>query len=193
MMKKILAAAALSTLAFSSAAVASESGVYGAFDLGQSKAADFCTGTPAGVSCTDTAMAFRIAGGVQMNKNFAIEANYMDSGKATASGFGITVDGRVTGLGVAAVGSLPLGDAFALTGKIGVESMSVKATGAGFGVAVSRSASNTNATFGVGMKYNLTPSVALRAQYEDFGTVGDVATTGTIKLTLLSAGLVFSF
>lgn len=190
---KIFVAAVLSTLAFSSAAVASESGVYGAFDLGQSKMADACTGIPAGVSCTNTATAFRVAGGYQVNKNFGIEANYMDSGKTTASGFGVTVDGGVTGFGVAAVGMLPLSETFALTGKIGVESMSLKVTGTGFGVAVSQSASNTNATFGVGMKYNLTPSVALRAQYEDFGTVGDVATTGTTKLTLLSAGVVLSF
>lgn len=196
-MKKLLAGLCVAaTLAgVSGGASAADAGFYGAFDLGQSTISpSFNT---AGFSVKKTDTAFRIGAGYQLNKNVGFEANYADFGKLTASGvvlgFATSVSVPVTGYGVAVVGTLPLSDAFALTGKVGLESISVKNNVSLLGVTVSQSANKTNATFGVGIKYNLTPSVALRAQYEDFGKVGNANTTGEAKLSLLSAGVIVGF
>jgi len=51
----------------------------------------------------------------------------------------------------------------------------------------------TKLAYGIGVKYDFTEKISGRAQYEDFGTVGNDATTGTTKATLLSAGLVLKF
>jgi opacity protein-like surface antigen len=49
-----------------------------------------------------------------------------------------------------------------------------------------------NVAIGIGAQYSITDSIALRAQYEDLGTVGDT-NTGTTKMTLITAGVVYSF
>lgn len=196
-MKKLLIGLCVAaTLAgVSSAACAADEGFYGAFDLGQSIINP--SGNVAGFAVKKTDTAFRIGAGYQLNKNVGFEVNYADFGKLTASGLvlgvPVSVSSPVTGYGVAVVGTLPINDAFALTGKVGLESTSTKTNVTVLGLTASQSANKTNATFGIGIKYNLTPSVALRAQYEDFGKVGNAASTGEAKLSLISAGVTVGF
>ena len=196
MKKIIIAVAGISVLAISGSALAAESGFYGAFDLGQSTINP--VGATTGIAFKKTDTAFRLGAGYQINKNFGVEANYTDFGKltgtATVLGLPVSLSSPGTGYGVAVMGTLPMTDSFAFTGKVGIESVTFKTNVSVIGLnIIAASASKTNATFGVGIKYNLTPTVALRAQYEDFGTVGDANTTGEAKLSLISAGITFGF
>jgi OOP family OmpA-OmpF porin len=166
-------------------------GYYGALDLGQAKAKDACTGLPAGVTgCKDTATMYRIAGGYQFVPMWGAEVSYAAYGKESAGTLGaVSVDWQLSGLQVSGTGTFPLGDAFSLIGKLGIARTEIKLTGGGASV----SATSTKVAYGIGAQYDFTKSVAVRAQYEGLGTVGDANTTGTSKVTLLSAGVVYKF
>jgi OOP family OmpA-OmpF porin len=197
-MKKIAIAVLLS--AFIATPAMAES-FYGALDVGQTKAGDACniTGLPAGstvAGCKDTATMYRIAGGYQFAPMWGAEVSYADYGKATIGtvtvpGFGTVAAGdwHLSGLQVSGTGTFPLGDAFSLIGKLGIARTDIKLSGGGASV----SATITKLAYGIGAQYDFTKSFAARAQYENLGTVGDANTTGTAKVTLLSAGVVFKF
>ena len=185
---KILAVALVSGAMATSAMAES---FYGALDAGQSTAKDACTGLPAGVTgCKDTASMFRVTGGYQFAPMWGAEVSYGAYGKASAgTGFGLSVDWQLSGLQVSGTGTFPLGDAFALIGKLGIARTDLKLSGGGASV----SATSTKLAYGIGAQYDFTKSIAARAQYENLGKVGDANTTGTSTVTLLSAGVVFKF
>lgn len=167
-------------------------GVYGALDAGQTKAADACTGAPAG--CKDTATLYRIAIGGQFNPMFGMELSYADYGKANIGTAGpVTADWHLTGEQLSVIGGIPLGDVFAITGKVGAARTSLKISANTPGGSASTTANTTNLAWGLGVLFNINKSFAIRAQYEDLGKVGDAATTGTTKVTLMSAGVMFRF
>lgn len=175
---------------------------YGALDIGQAKGSDICTGNPPSISgCEDTATAFRIAGGYQFSPNWGAEVSYADYGSGSVGSgnigapFGnVSGNWKATALEIAGVGTLPISGGFSLTGKLGLTSTDIKVdiNSSSLG-SISESNTTSKLTFGVGAKFAVNKNVAIRAQYEDFGTVGDSNTTGTTKLTMLSAGVMFMF
>lgn len=133
--------------------------------------------------------AFKIYGGYQFNPVFGIEAGYADLGKAEVSAAGITVSGRPKSIYLAATGTLPLNDRFALFGKVGAASSrtTVKATGD-----LDSKEKNTTALLGVGASFAITPSVLAVAEYENFGKVID-EDGGNLKANVLSLGIRVKF
>lgn len=196
-MKKALFTLCTAATLASGSAVAADEGFYVAIDAGQSRAKDACTGIPAGFSCKNTGTAVRIGGGYQFNNNVGAELSYGDYGSnkasGTVAGIPIAASLKASGFEAALVGLLPLSESFALTGKLGIANTKIKGQGVSGGFTVSASATSTTGSYGIGMRYDLSKSVALRAQYEDLGKVGDAATTGKSKLTLLTLGLTFGF
>lgn len=172
---------------------------YAAFDVGQSKAKDACTGAPGGwTGCTDTATAFRIAGGYQFTPMWGAEVSYGDLGSTslgsgTILGIPVSGDYKASSLQFSGTGTFPLGAGFSLIGKLGIARTDLNISASGGGVFSSESATTTKLAYGIGAQYDFTRNVAVRAQYEDLGIVGDSNTTGTSKVTLLSAGLVYKF
>ena len=182
-----IAAATLILGAASSAAMAD--GFYGAIDFGQTKANGACVGAGAGFAgCEDTATAYRIASGYQFSPQWGAEISYGKYGKAslgTNSGTALG-DWKLSGVQIAATGAFPLGDALALTAKVGVARTDLELT------AGPLTTSSTKAAVGLGVRYVCSKSVALRAQYEYLGVVGD-ADTGTVRVGLVSFGAMFAF
>lgn len=160
---------------------------YGAFDVGQTTAADACTGAPSVFKCEETATAYRIAGGYQFAPMWGAEVSYGDYGKATL--ITTLADWQLSGLQVSGTGTFPLGAAFSLIGKLGFAQTTIKLSGGGTSI----SATSTKLAYGIGAQYSFAGNIAVRAQYEDLGEVGDTDTTGTSKVSLLSAGIVFKF
>lgn len=162
---------------------------YGALDVGQSAVKDACAGLPAGVNgCNDTATLYRVSGGYQFTPKWGAEVSYADYGKASAGMLlGSTVDWQVSGFQLSGTGTFPVRDAFSLLAKLGVARTDLKLSGG-----VSASATSTKLAFGIGAQYDFTKNISGRVQYEDFGLVGD-NNTGTSKVTLLSAGVVYRF
>ena len=180
-MMKYVAATLLYAIALPAAMAG---GFYGAFDVGQTSVRDTCNGGLAG-ACSDTSTALRLGGGYQFVPMWAAEVSYGTYGKAstgTAAG-----DWQTSGLQASGVGTFPVWEAISVIGKVGLARTDFKLTTA------SRSSTTTNLAIGVGAQYAFSKVIDFRAQYENLGTIGDANTTGTTKLILLSAGVLFRF
>lgn len=165
-------------LGSSSATFAQDGRLYFGASFGQAEANDFCrdvndifTGfgiTPTG--CDEKDGAFKLFGGFQANRNFAIEASYFDYGSFRANGdFGgpLTLRGDITAFGVAALITLPMGERFSLFGKAGLlfSDIDVVISGAGAGV-FAESDSETGLHIGLGALFSVTDRIGIRAEWE---------------------------
>ena len=188
----LVAAAVLAS--FSGAALA-EGSFYSAVDIGQTTFVDACDGVGAGETCSDTDTAFRGSVGYQVNPSLGLEASYGNYGELKYSDGFVNASYTASGFQFSAVGSLPVSDVFALTGKLGIALTEgkVSASAPCAGCAISTSASNTTVAYGVGMRYNINKTVAVRAQYEDLGKIKADSTDTGDKLTMLSFGVIFGF
>lgn len=112
--------------------------------------------------------------GFGFNKHFAIEASFVDLGRASVDGTTVEADGPT----LDAVVSLPFNDGFALFAKGGAHRLDVKTAD------VSDRESDTH--FGAGLNVAFNRNVALRGEWERFET--DARDTD-----LITASLVFTF
>jgi OOP family OmpA-OmpF porin len=186
--------------------LAQAEGWYGGVSYGQSKINDFnsvCSDLlsllPGGAACSsdDTDNGWKIFAGSQFSQNAAVEFGYIDlgQGKFSVSGPGVGGSGSVEtkGFNVDFVGMLPVTNEFGVIGKIGLFRWDVDFKVSGVGGAFSDSATGVDLTYGIGLKYDFTKTVGMRAEWERFKDVGDENKTGQGDLDLLSVGLVFKF
>src|SRR4051812_28831053 len=144
--------------------------------------------------------AWKLFGGHKFNKNFALEASYFNLGE-----FGFTAQttppgsltGRIKlqGIGVDAVGILPLTTRFSALGKLGVQYAKAEdtfsGTGALAGTNSSPSKSSAGYKVGLGVQYDFTPSLGLRGEWEDYRVNDAVGNKGNINT--LMVGIVYMF
>lgn len=157
------------------------------------------TGLASTLSTHDTG--YKVQLGYQFNPNWAVEGGYVDLGKttysATYTGGAATVSAKATGWNVAAVGMLPIDNAFALFGKLGViygkVEVNASATGPGGAASASDSAAKWKPNYGIGATYNFNKNMAVRAEYEQFNKLGDSSTIGTSNVDLFSVGIAVKF
>lgn len=181
-----LAGAAL--LAASAAAWSQAPGrFYAGAAIGQSKMKDACASDPDTLvtNCDDKDTAWRIFGGYQFNRNFALELAYNDVGRAKGtvsfasgtSNFTGDVKIDVTAFELSGVASLPFANRFAGFGRLGLYYGEVHSRGSftdQFGQRAVGSLSDTNVglTFGLGASYDLTEKVTFRVEWQRFNDVG---------------------
>ena len=157
---------------------------FGALDLGQARAKNICdSAASAGLrDCKDTSTVSRFGGGYQFNPVWGAEVSYAQYGHA-----GLGQDRgnwKMNGVHFSGTAAYPLSNSLALTAKFGVSRINFKTTAA---LGPSFAKTNIKPAFGVGVRYALTKKIAVRAQYERLGEVGD-ARTGTAKIRLISLG-----
>jgi OOP family OmpA-OmpF porin len=156
---------------------------------------DFETGSLAAAGMTtltsdDNDTGWKLFAGYQFHRNWAVEGTYYDLGHFNASGFvtaspttPANVSLKVKGWGLTAVGILPLQQNFSLFAKLGgfFPDSKASATAGPFAAAVD----NTNAEWlgGVGVSYNFSRNLAVRAEAESIGS----------DAQLYSIGLQFKF
>ncbi|MDR2188468.1 MAG: outer membrane beta-barrel protein [Azonexus sp.] len=212
--------AALALAVASSAAMAADdSGVYVLASIGQSKfkdyppkmsAEDIEDGLLANGDDKDTAWKLQV--GYQFNKYFALEGGYFDLGEASQklSIPDANISGKETyesnGFNLSAVGMLPLGDSgFSLFGKLGVFTAKTKQKLSlvedGDTYRESLSDRKTGVIYGLGALYNITPQLAIRAEYEIYNKVdpgsktidGEKVSGDDSKVNVWSVGLSYRF
>jgi OOP family OmpA-OmpF porin len=147
-------------MALTGPALAQDTGFYAGFSLGQATADDACTGVSGpGVSCDDKDSAWKILGGYQFNRHFAVELGYTDLGEVSASGPGFSASIESSAFEVVAVGMMPIADKFSIYGKLGMYRGESDASGPGGSI----SESTTDLTFGIGARYDFTRNLGVRA------------------------------
>ncbi len=205
----VLSLAVLAAIA-SPWATAQDAGWYGGASVGRSAAtiddARINSGllgggfTSSTIVDDDRSTGYKIFGGYQLNKNFAVEGGYFDLGKfgytATTQPAG-TLNGNIKlrGLNLDLVGILPLTDKFSAFGRAGLAYAQARDSFSGSGaVRVNNpnpSKNDTNYKVGLGLQYAFTESLALRAEAERYRVNDAVGNKGHVDL--VSVGLIYRF
>ena len=168
----------------------------------------------------DTDTAWKVFGGVRLNRVIAVELTYADLGKRSTDSlvyggnpadFGhFIVRHKISGYGVDVVGTAPLGfDRFELFGKLGLFATRLEASAETSGIAVfaggngertrSITRNETNLHLGLGAQYWVTRNIAIRAEYEHYDSIGKPfalggqGTTGEADLRVASLGVLARF
>jgi OOP family OmpA-OmpF porin len=186
-----------SAAAFSVPAFAQDAGFYIGGALGQSNFDVDCAGT---TSCDDSDTSWRIFGGYQFNKYFALEFGYADLGETTASvpvpPFNVNIALETTLWDLVAVGSLPIGDRFSIFGKFGWYRADTDVNGSAAGLgSLSESDSNTDLTFGIGARYDFMRNLGVRLEWQRYQDVGGefFGATAETDVDVISAAVIWKF
>lgn len=148
----------------------------------------------------DSDWGYKVFGGYQFNRFFAIEGGYYDLGafqfRADTDPPGSLFGGiEVDGLNLDAVGFLPIGERFSFLGRIGAAHSDADARFRGTGAVdptTSRSSEkDTNIKFGVGAQWALSNHLGLRAEAERYHF--DDSFDNRADIDLISLGLVLRF
>ena len=185
-------------------------GWYGGANIGRSSAtiddarisgsllgAGFTSNT---ISNDDRHTAYKIYGGYQLNRNFAIEGGYFDLGNfgytATTVPAG-TLNGNIKlrGLNLDLVGIVPITEKFSVFGRAGVNYAQARDSFSGTGAVhvtnPNPSQYGTNYKVGLGVQYAFTDALAMRLEAERYRIDDAVGNKGHIDVA--SVGLIYRF
>ncbi len=184
------------------------SGWYGGINVGQSMAdidhgrirSGLLSGgfTTTAISDDDRDIGYKLFGGYQFNKYFALEGGYFDLGKFEFTANTVpagTLRGniKVEGLNFDAVGILPITEKFSAFGRVGLTYAESKDSFTGTGLVTTRNSSTSendaNYKFGVGLQFHFTESLGMRAEAERYRIDDAVGNKGDIDL--ISVGLIY--
>lgn len=121
-----------------------------------------------------------VYGGYRLNANWAVEAAYVNLGRAKFSGLAGSTGAKdkisAEGLSLSLLGKVPLTQDFSLFGKLGAFAANAKYECVqNCGGIQNNDKDGVYATFGVGAQYDVSPHLALRAEYERFNGLKSAA------------------
>ena len=160
MKRKLLAFAAVVACSISLPAFA-QKGYVGASYL--SGSAEFSSGIQTFDASSD---AWKIYGGTELNKFFALELTYYDLGDFDDAQGGTTFHASIDAWDLAFRGIIPLGKHFELFGRLGYSYMSVESSTTIGLSSVSVDGSNWELLYGAGVGVKLGERFGLRAEWE---------------------------
>jgi len=180
----------LSTLALAAQAAPNDGilGAYARVEVGQSSFG--LSGALPQSGSDKHGQAAKLYGGYRFNENLGVEAGYAALGKfsesVTVGGASFKQDGKARSIFGAATGRLPLGESFALHGRLGMSSGKVSGTNV-LPASDNLMGSKTSVLFGLGAEYRPKPNVALTVNYDRYGKLSN-----NVKASALVVGLHFT-
>ncbi len=156
--------------------------------------------TTTAIKNDDKHFGYKLFGGYQFVKYFALEGGYFDLGQFgftanTAPPGGLTGNTKFKGANLDAVGILPFTDRFAAFGRFGYAYTYVKDRFAGSGGVIVKdpapSQHSSNYKFGLGLQYVLSNSWGMRAEAERYRLGDAVGNKGDVDL--YSLGILYRF
>ena len=161
-------------------------------------------------SVSNTDSAYRIGAGYRFSPIFALEAHYSDLGKYSSESRALLVPNagagtlsakyKSSGYGLDALVTAPLAQGFSIYGRVGVLRAKTEAnftsSGSIFVSPTSRLDATANTTaysYGIGLQYDISKQVAIRAEGQRYEKLGNDDTGGKLKLDVYTIGAVFSF
>lgn len=148
----------------------------------------------------DSDTGYKLFGGYQFNRHFAIESGYFDLGEFSYSATTMpagTLDGqmKLKGFNVDVLGFIPFSEKFSVFGRVGANYAEAKdrfsGTGAVNVLSPHAEERDTNLKLGAGVQYAFTDALALRIETERYRINDAVGNNGDIDL--VSMGLVYRF
>jgi OOP family OmpA-OmpF porin len=201
---------ALAVITSPLAAADDSAGWYGGINVGRSRTkidngqvANTLLGagfTSASVSDDKRDTGYKLFGGYQFNRYFALEGGYFDLGQFGFSATTVpagTLNGsfKVRGVNFDAVGFLPFWDKFSAFARVGANYAqtrdSFNGTGAVIVVNPSPSKYDTNWKAGLGLQYDFTRALAMRVEAERYRINDAIGIKGDVDL--FSVGLLYRF
>ena len=164
-----------------------DSGYYIGGSIGQSRAKDVCSDANlfgGAANCDDKDTAWRVFGGYQFNRNFAVELGYHDLGKASIPARKIDS----TAWEAVGVGSIPLGPV-SLYGKLGAFRGKAECSGCAPDIEETRG----GVTFGAGVEYDFTRQFGMRGEWQRYNNLGGGRFTAKYDVNVFSLGALFRF
>lgn len=141
--------------------------------------------------------------GYRFTPNFALEGSYdrlgdvgVQSTLSSPTAGAASGNWKSWGLGLHAVGIVPIDSQWSVYGRLGVEQWHTSlnlTSNVGAPINLSGSDSNTSLAFGAGVSYALTRNVDATAELIHYNHVGDAGSTGRTGLNQLSLGLRYHF
>lgn len=142
---------------------------------------------------------YKVFGGYQLSRNFALEAGYFNLGKFSYTTMlpGGAMNGRyeIEGLNLDLVGMLPLGEKWSALARLGVQRALTRDgfDGPGFPAyaSVDNSQRDNNIKLGVGLQYEISSSILVRAEAERYRVKDGLGNDGDVNLFSVSLVLPF--
>ena len=147
----------------------------------------------------ENALGYKLFGGYQFNKYFALEGGYFNLGKfdyALSTGSG-TAEGniKIMGINLDAVATLPITEKFSAFGRVGATYAQAKdsfsSTGTISFADTDPKENDLNYKFGAGLQYAITDAIGIRLEAERYRINDAVGNMGDIDL--FSIGLTYRF
>ena len=196
-LKKIALAAALATAGIAASPAMAQSmadrGGYIGGSFGQSSAD--CEAGP-GASCDDKDTSWKVFGGYQINRNFAVELGYANLGELTITSGPNRLTAESTAWDLVGVGIFPINNQFSIYGKLGLYMATVDVSVSPSSAGDSGDDTTNGLTFGAGVRYNFTRNLGLQAEWQRYGKVeapSGSSLTGDSDLDVMSIGLIYKF
>lgn len=168
-------------------------------DFDNNRAVGVPPATVTSIGGDDHDSAYKLFGGYQFHRNWAVEGGYYDLGKynygytaATGSFNGST---KFDGVNLDLVGTWPVTDRFSVLGRVGAAytraRTSVSTTGAVPNMGGSQTERRWGPKIGLGVEYAFTPQLAVRGEWERYRV--NEAIRGRSDINVASVGLVYRF
>jgi len=133
----------------------------------------------------------KVYAGYRFNRTYGVEAGFAHLGTLSETvqlgGARVEQKARAHGFYAAATGRMPLGESFALTGKLGVSFGKVRGTDL-LPASSSLMGSQRSLLVNLGAEYRLTPNLAFTVDYDRFGKLSD-----RVSAELISTGVRYDF
>ena len=133
-----------------------------------------------GISFEDSPMGWRLIAGFDVNENFAVEGNYINSGTAEDTVLGENVEAELSAFVVSFVGLMPISDTAKLVAKLGYYTGEEEVTV--FGITLDEDADGFAA--GAGVRFDMANNFSIRGDFDWYDTDLD---------TLWSIGVGFQY
>jgi len=211
--KRFISLLAFSLAALPLPAMADNGGWYAAADLGRVHYSEGVVAPlgPCSISFCVTLFnedlngtGYRLSGGYQFDEHWGLEAGYADLGKAsdtvcifcrtTTLSFLETTQVKAHGWTVDGTGTLPMGEAWSLTGRLGMIDGHVETQVANFSsVSFSATTSSWRWTLGGSLNWALAEDWMLRLSFDQYRRLGETNSTGQFNVNLTTLGVVYRF
>lgn len=160
---------------FSNVAMADDTGfsVYGTIgqvrDSLDKSVMDRLVGNAGPSSTNDNPTTLKLQMAYNFNRNWAIEGGVVGSNNLTYTTAQGQLSRKYTIVNISIAGSLPLGNGFSGTGRLGIAHTRIVGGGDINGKTFA-TGSRTDPTFGIGLKYDINQNLSLRADLDNFDT-----------------------